>query len=95
MDLSYDPWQYLTVENLLPPDRWEEIQNLARSEMEAYHNSNELTISGKWIRWLDEDILPETNVLHKELKRFREPPKNVKKIMHCAEFTPNYTMQMN
>ena len=95
MDLSYDPWQYLTVENLLPPDRWEEIQNLARSEMEAYYNSNELTISGKWIRWLDEDILPDTNVLHKELKRFREPPKNVKKIMHWVVCPPNYTMPMH
>ena len=47
--LNYDPWQYITVENLLPPDRREEIQNLARSEMEAYHNSNELTISGNQI----------------------------------------------
>ena len=27
----------------------------------------------------DEDILPESNVLHKQMKRFREPPKNVKK----------------
>ena len=95
MVLNYDPWQYLTVENFLSPDRWEEFQRLAEIEMNAYHNSNELTISGKWIRWLDEDILPETNVLHKELKRFREPPKNVKKIMHWAVCPPNYTMPMH
>ena len=93
--LNYDPWQYLTVENFLSPDRWEEFQRLADAEMKAYHEREKLTPSGKWIRWLDVDILPETNDLHKDMKRFREPPKNVKKIMHWAVCPPNYTMPMH
>ena len=95
MDLSYDPWQYLTVENFLPPDRWEEFQRLADIEMKAYLERDALTPSGKWIRWVDEDILPETNVFHKQMERFREPPKNVKKIMHWAVCPPNYVMPMH
>ena len=95
VDLNYDPWQYLTVENFLPPDRWKEFQKLADNEMKAYHERESLTPSGKWIRWVDEDILPESNVLHKQMKRFREPPKNVKKIMHWAVCPPNYTMPMH
>ena len=92
VNLNYDPWQYLTVENFLSPERWEEIQDLARSEMEAYHNSKDLTISGKYIRYVGEDLLPESNVLYKEMERFREPPKNVKKVLHWAVCPPNYTM---
>ena len=60
--LNYDPWQYITVENFLSPDRWEKFQRLADTEMNAYHEREALTPSGKWIRWLDEDILPETNL---------------------------------
>ena len=95
MDLNYDPWQYLTVDNFLSPERWEEFQRLAEIEMKAYHERDGLTPSGKWIRWVDEDILPESNYLHKEMERFREPPKNVKKIMHWAVCPPNYTMPMH
>ena len=95
VDLNYDPWQYLTIDNFLSTDRWEEFQRLADIEMNAYHEREGLTPSGKWIRWVDEDILPETNVLHKEMERFREPPKNVKKIMHWAVCPPNYTMPMH
>ena len=95
VDLNYDPWQYLTVDNFLSPDRWKEFQRLADIEMKSYLDSQELTPSGKWIRWVDEDILPESNVLHKEMERFREPPKNVKKIMHWAVCPPHYTMPMH
>ena len=55
--LNYDPWQYLTVENFLPPERWSEIKAKAESEMEAYRDREGLTPSGKWIRWIDQDIL--------------------------------------
>ena len=75
VDLNYDPWQYLTVENFLSPERWSEIKGKADIEMKAYHDREGLTPSGKWIRWLDEDILPETNVLHKELKGSENLPK--------------------
>ena len=95
MVLNYDPWQYLTVDNFLSPERWEEFQRLAEIEMKAYHERDGLTPSGKWIRWVDEDILPESNYLHKEMERFREPPKNVKKIIHWAVCPPNYTMPMH
>ena len=95
VDLNYEPWQYLTVENFLPPDRWEHFQRLAYLEMKAYHEREGLTPSGKWIRWIDDDIMPESNVLHKKMKRFREPPKNVKKIMHWAVCPPNYRMPMH
>ena len=95
VDLNYDPWQYLTAKNFLSTERWNEIKSMADFEMKAYHFREGLTPSGKWIKWLDEDILPETNFLHKKLQRFREPPKNVKKIMHWAVCPPNYTMPMH
>ena len=90
-----DPWQYMTVENFLSPERWKDMQTRAHYEMMAYYEREGLTQSGKWIRWVDSDILPESNVLHKQMERFREPPKNVKKIMHWAVCPPNYTMPMH
>tara|TARA_R100000742_G_C4277662_1_gene99731 strand:+ start:724 stop:1335 length:612 start_codon:yes stop_codon:yes gene_type:complete len=90
-----DPWQYMTIDSFLSPKRWEEFQALASIELNNYNENPELTPSGKWIRWVDEDILPESNKLHKMMERFREPPKNVKKIMHWTVCPPNYTMPMH
>jgi|TARA_B100001113_G_scaffold87900_1_gene70236 hypothetical protein len=90
MKISNDPWQYLTIDNLLSPKRWKELQELAQIELDCYYKSNDRTVSGKWIRWLDEDILPEANVAYKMLPESRPLGNNMKKIMHWTVCPPNW-----
>ena len=83
MDLRHydDPFPYITVDNLLTDERISEIEALAQIELDTYHSTGELTSMGKYVRYLEEDILPETNFLI-DLLPHRPASNNIKKIIH-------------
>ena len=100
--INTDPWQHMVIDDFLSKERWEEIKRMAHYELMAYQRNPKLTPSGKWIRWCDTDILPEANVVHKMMPKFRDVeylysgyPSSVKKIMHWAVCPPNYVMPMH
>ena len=83
MDLRHydDPFPYITIDNLLTDERISEIEALAQIELDTYHSTGERTSMGKYVRYLEEDILPETNFLI-DLLPHRHTNGNIKKIVH-------------
>tara|TARA_B100000902_G_scaffold198084_1_gene189040 strand:- start:665 stop:1237 length:573 start_codon:yes stop_codon:yes gene_type:complete len=73
----------MEIEDLLPTPKFEKIQNLARIELDKYKKEGTNTYMGQYVRWLDEDILPETNKVFDMLPR-RESTGTLKKLLHWA-----------
>ena len=83
MDLRHydDPFQYLTVDNLLTEERISELDKLAQLELDRFYSTDERTAMGKYVRYLDEDILPEVDFLY-DILPHRPASNNIKKIIH-------------
>lgn len=79
-----DPWDYITVENFLNEEDWKNIQELAMEELERYRVEGSNTPRGKYIRFLDYDLLPQANFLFKEHKHHRPFEGKLKKLVHWA-----------
>lgn len=79
-----DPWDYITVENFLNEEDWKNIQDLASEELSRYKLEGPNTPRGKYIRFLDYDLLPQANFLFKEHKYHRPFEGKLKKIVHWA-----------
>ena len=83
MDLRHydDPFPYITVDNLLSEERISELNKLAQLELDIFNSTDERTAMGKYVRYLEEDIIPETNFLI-DLLPHRPTHGNIKKLIH-------------
>ena len=61
---NYEPWEYMEIEDFLPPDRFQELQDQAKIELENYYNQGSNTPRGKYIHFLKEDMIPEFNPIN-------------------------------
>jgi len=88
-----DPWDYLEVEDFLPPDRFAEILKLAHFEYETFkrtgtnsvytdHKGKDYTSRNKYTRFLTHDIVPETNQFFDMLPEHRGYEGELKKLVH-------------
>ena len=85
----YKPWEYIEIENFLPSLEFQKIQHLAKIELERYRVEGTNTRRGQYVKWVDEDILPQANELFDILPR-RKSTGTLKKLLHWA-ITPAFS----
>ena len=92
----HEPWEYMEIENLLSTPKFQKIKDLARIELDKYKKEGANTRRGQYVRYLDEDILPEINKVFDMLPR-RESTGTLKKLLHWAITPPgvNYPMHVD
>tara|TARA_B100000131_G_C18116477_1_gene611472 strand:- start:2461 stop:3111 length:651 start_codon:yes stop_codon:yes gene_type:complete len=95
----YDPWHHLQVEDFLSPDRFDEIKKLAMIEYDHfkkvgsntfYTTHKEYSSRRKYVRYVEEDIVPETNQFFSMLPEHRGFTGELKKIIHWAITPKNF-----
>jgi len=84
---NHEPWEFMEIEDFLPQKEFQNIQELAKEELNKYYVEGQNTPRGKYVRYLDEDILPQANDVFGLLKG-REATGEVKKIVHWAITPP-------
>ncbi len=93
MEINYitDPWECVEIENFLPEDRWEKIQELAKIELDNYNSSMTRQRRGHYVNYLHEDIIPETNSLFTDISLpHREYKGKLKKLVHWTISKPDW-----
>ncbi len=85
MQLYKDPFEYLLVDNFA--SNFDEIKELAQKEKEQWKPNQG---SGKYVRWLEEDIIPQSHHYFHHLTKDREYGK-LKKALHWTICPPNWT----
>tara|TARA_Y100001963_G_C6792335_1_gene456277 strand:- start:1033 stop:1647 length:615 start_codon:yes stop_codon:yes gene_type:complete len=84
-----DPYEYLTVDNLLPKDRFDKIREKARKRRDEFILAGANVTSGKYCDFVKEDLLPEANNYFDRLKKCRKY-KSLKKVNHWTICPPNW-----
>tara|TARA_B100000575_G_C22851601_1_gene498259 strand:- start:27 stop:638 length:612 start_codon:yes stop_codon:yes gene_type:complete len=93
MEINYitDPWECVEIEDFLPEDRWEKIQELAKIELDNYNSSMTRQRRGHYVNYLHEDIIPETNSLFTDISLpHREYQGKLKKLVHWTISKPDW-----
>lgn len=88
LQIHSDPWQYGVIDNFLSPERFQEIENLAKIEFEKYKEVGVNTRRGKYTSFVKEDLLPEITKDFINFQEHREYKKLVK-INHWVIMPPN------
>jgi len=95
MNINYvtDPWKCVEIENFLLRDRWREIQELAKIELDKYYSSTaNRQRRGHYVNYLREDIIPETNSLFTDIPLpHRKYKGKLKKLVHWAIAQPGWS----
>tara|TARA_B100001250_G_scaffold293788_1_gene255411 strand:+ start:129 stop:851 length:723 start_codon:yes stop_codon:yes gene_type:complete len=96
-----EPWEYISIENFLSPDRWQTIRDLAENQLKLYYEwlakdnkvyfNKENARRNKYNGYEDTDIIPETNELFYKYKLdHREYTGKLKKVIHWAIAEPGW-----
>lgn len=89
--LSNDPWQHIAIDNFLPEERFKQIEELAKRELDYLDMFGFYTRSGHYIRYLKEDLLPELNDLFLQMPRSRPYTRPLKKLCHWSIHPAGFT----
>ena len=86
----YDPWRHITVDDFLSPTEWDTLSLLASEELKVFEKEGGNTPRGKYIRFYDYDLFPNSNKLFGLLPTNRTHGP-LKKINHIAIQPPGNT----
>ena len=85
VSIHQDPFEYTVVDNFMSDERFAVIKELADEEKSKFEPNCRC---GKYIRWVDEDLIPESEQWYGDTK-------GLKKAMHWAICPPDYTYELH